>query len=56
MGFYFLMGDSIFKYLGVLATLGSLTSFILLSKIILDKKAEATAKLALESCNKKISD
>ena len=56
MGLYFLTGDSVFKYLGVLAVLGSLTSFILLSKTILGKKADATAKFSLESCNKKISD
>jgi hypothetical protein len=32
MGLYFLTGDSIFKYLGVLAVLGSLTYFIFLRK------------------------
>jgi 1L-myo-inositol 1-phosphate cytidylyltransferase / CDP-L-myo-inositol myo-inositolphosphotransferase len=56
MGLYFLTGDSIFKYLGLLAVLGSLTSFIFLSKTILGKKAEATAKLSLDSCNNKIAD
>ena len=56
MGLYFLTGDSIFKYLGLLAVLGSLTSFIFLSKTILGKKAEATAKLSLDSCNNKILD
>ena len=40
----------------MLAVLGSLTSFVLLSKTILGKKAEATAKLSQEYCNKKISD
>ena len=56
MGLYFLTGDSIFKYLGGLAILGSLTSFILLNKTILGKKTEATAKLSLESCNNKTLD
>jgi phosphatidylglycerophosphate synthase len=56
MKLYFLTGDSIFKSLGVLAVLGSLMSFILLNKTILSKKVETTAKLYLESCNKKISD
>ncbi len=56
MGLYFSTGDSIFKYLGMLAVVGSLTSFILLSKTILGQKAEATMKLSLESFNKKISD
>ncbi|MBL4664583.1 MAG: CDP-alcohol phosphatidyltransferase family protein [Nitrospinaceae bacterium] len=56
MGLYFSTGESIFKYLGMLAVLGSLTAFILLSKTILGKKAEATKKLSLESCNEKISD
>ena len=56
MGLYFLTSNYIFKYLGMLAVLGSLTSFILLSKTILGKKADATAKFSLESCNKKISD
>jgi hypothetical protein len=56
MELYFLMGDSIFKYLAMLAVLESLTCIILLNKTILGKKAEATAKLSLESCNRKISD
>jgi hypothetical protein len=52
MGLDFLTGYYIFKYLGVLAVLESLKSFILLNKTILGKKAEATAKLSLGSCNK----
>ena len=56
MGLYFLTSNSIFKYLGVLAVLGSLMSFFLLSKTILGKKAEATSMLSLESCNKKLSE
>lgn len=56
MGLYFSTGESIFKYLGMLAVLGSLTAFILLSKTILGKKAEATKKISLESCNKTFSD
>ena len=38
MGIYFLTGDSIFKYLGVLALLESLTSFILLKPYWVRKK------------------
>jgi 1L-myo-inositol 1-phosphate cytidylyltransferase / CDP-L-myo-inositol myo-inositolphosphotransferase len=56
MGLYFSTGESIFKYLGMLAVVGSLTAFILLSKTILGKKAEATEKLSPESCNKNFSD
>jgi hypothetical protein len=56
MGLYFLTGDSIFEYLGVLAILGSLAPFILLNKTILGKKTEVTAKLYLDSCNKKTLD
>ena len=56
MGLYFSTGESIFKYLGMLAVLGSLTAFILLSKFILGKKAEATKKLSSESCNEIFSD
>jgi 1L-myo-inositol 1-phosphate cytidylyltransferase / CDP-L-myo-inositol myo-inositolphosphotransferase len=56
MGLYFSTGESIFKYLGMLAVLGSLTAFILLSKSILGKKAEATKKLSSESCNEIFSD
>jgi 1L-myo-inositol 1-phosphate cytidylyltransferase / CDP-L-myo-inositol myo-inositolphosphotransferase len=56
MGLYFSTGESIFKYLGMLAVLGTLMAFMLLSKTILGKKADATKKLSLESCNKKISD
>jgi 1L-myo-inositol 1-phosphate cytidylyltransferase / CDP-L-myo-inositol myo-inositolphosphotransferase len=56
MGLYFSTGESIFKYLGMLAVLGSLSAFILLSKNILRKKAEATKKLSLKSCNEKLSD
>ncbi len=56
MGLYFSTGESVFKYLGMLAVLGSLTAFILLSKTILRKKAEATEKPSLESCNENFSD
>jgi 1L-myo-inositol 1-phosphate cytidylyltransferase / CDP-L-myo-inositol myo-inositolphosphotransferase len=56
MGLYFSTGESIFKYLGMLAVLGSLTAFILLSQNILGGKADATEKLSFESCNKKFSD
>jgi 1L-myo-inositol 1-phosphate cytidylyltransferase / CDP-L-myo-inositol myo-inositolphosphotransferase len=56
MGLYFSTGESIFKYLVMLAVLGSLTAFILLSKSILGKKAEATKKLSSESCNEIFSD
>jgi hypothetical protein len=40
MGLYLSSGELIFKYLGMLAVLGSLTAFIMLSKNILRKKAE----------------
>jgi 1L-myo-inositol 1-phosphate cytidylyltransferase / CDP-L-myo-inositol myo-inositolphosphotransferase len=56
MGLYFSTGESIFKYLDMLAVLGSLTAFILLSKSILGKKAGATKKLSSESCNEIFSD
>jgi 1L-myo-inositol 1-phosphate cytidylyltransferase / CDP-L-myo-inositol myo-inositolphosphotransferase len=56
MGLYFSTGESVFKYLGMLAVLGSLTAFILLSKAILGQKAEATKKLSSESCNQSFSD
>jgi hypothetical protein len=56
MGLYFSTGESIFKYLGLLAVLGNLTNFILLSKTILRKKAKATKKLPLESYSENFSD
>jgi hypothetical protein len=56
MGLYFSTGESIFKYLGLLAVLGNLTDFILLSKTVLRKKTKATKKLPLESCREKFSD
>jgi 1L-myo-inositol 1-phosphate cytidylyltransferase / CDP-L-myo-inositol myo-inositolphosphotransferase len=56
MGLYFSTGESFFKYLGMLAVFGSLAAFVLLSKTVLRKKAEATNKVSLESYNKKISD
>ena len=56
MGLYFSTGESIFKYLGLLAVLGNLTCFILLSKNILRKKAKATKKLPLESYSENFSD
>jgi hypothetical protein len=56
IGLYFSTGESIFKYLVMLAVLGSLTAFILLSKSILGKKAEATKKLSSESCNEIFPD
>jgi 1L-myo-inositol 1-phosphate cytidylyltransferase / CDP-L-myo-inositol myo-inositolphosphotransferase len=56
MGLYFSTGESIFKYLGMLAVLGSLTAFILLSKTILGKKAEATKKISFASCRENFSD
>ncbi|MZG53407.1 MAG: CDP-alcohol phosphatidyltransferase family protein [Nitrospinae bacterium] len=45
MGLYYSTGEAIFKYLGILAVLGSLVSFIFLSKTIIGKKAEATQKI-----------
>jgi phosphatidylglycerophosphate synthase len=56
MGLYFSTGESIFKYLGVLAVFGNLIDFILLSKTILRKKTKAINKLSLESCSKNFSD
>ena len=56
MGLYFSTGESIFKYLGLLAVLGNLTDFILLSKTVLRKKTKATKKLPLESCSENFSD
>ena len=56
MGLYFSTGESIFKYLGLLAVFGNLTDFILLSKTILRKKAKAIKKLSLESYNENCSD
>jgi phosphatidylglycerophosphate synthase len=56
MGLYFSTEESIYKYLGMLAVLGSLTAFIFLSKTILGKKAEATEKISFDSCSEKISD
>ena len=56
MGLYFSTGESIFKYLGLLAVLGNLTNFILLSKTLLRKKAKATKKLPLESYSENFSD
>ena len=56
MGLYFSTGESIFKYLSMLAVLGSLTAFILLSKSILGKKAESIKKLFSESCDEIFSD
>ncbi len=56
MGLYFSTGESVFKYLGMLAVFGSMAAFILLSKSILGKKAEATKNLSLEPCDKKTSD
>jgi hypothetical protein len=56
IGLYFSTGESIFKHLGMLAVLGSLTAFILLSKFILSKKAEGTKKLSSDSCDEIFSD
>ena len=56
MGLYFSTGESTFKYLGMLAVLGSLSAFILLSKTIVRKKSEATKKLSFESCDENFSD
>jgi 1L-myo-inositol 1-phosphate cytidylyltransferase / CDP-L-myo-inositol myo-inositolphosphotransferase len=56
MGLYFSTGESIFKYLGMLAVLGNLAAFILLSKTILRKKAEATKKISFDSCSENFSD
>ena len=56
MGLYFSTGESVFKYLGMLAVLGNIAAFVLLSKAILGKKAEATKKISFDTCSKKISD
>jgi len=56
MGLYLSSGELIFKYLGMLAVLGSLTAFIILIKNILREKAESTKKLFLESCSEKFYD
>lgn len=44
MGLFHSTGEPVFKYLGMFAASGSLAAFMLLSKTVLRKKAEATDK------------
>ncbi len=56
MGLFYSTGKPVFKYLGMLAVLGSFCSFIFLSKSILGKKAEATKKSSPEPAKNDITD
>ncbi|MBC8282566.1 MAG: CDP-alcohol phosphatidyltransferase family protein [Nitrospinae bacterium] len=56
MGLFFKTSEPVYIYLGMLAVLGSFWSFILLSKTIIGKKANATQKNSEESEDKNFTD
>lgn len=56
MGLFSSTGDPVFIYMGMFAVVGSLVSFVFLSKTILGKKAEATKNASAETGKKEFSD